>query len=82
MGYKTKQMIVDLIDYMKQHGKKKILVEDYLEQTKASRKWTTKQKNLLYKAIHESEGIFMDYCSIQRNEEEESKLYMRVSLRP
>lgn len=52
MAYITKQMIVELIDYMKKNGKKKLLVEEYIKETQNAKQWTTQRKITLYKAVH------------------------------
>ncbi|MBO6338635.1 hypothetical protein [Enterococcus faecalis] len=80
MAYITKQMIVELIDYMKENGKKKLLVEDYIKQTQNVKNWTTQRKITLYKAVHETKALYKDYCPIKREEKETPELYIRVSL--
>ncbi|EIB6117474.1 hypothetical protein SFC81_01490 [Enterococcus faecalis] len=80
MSQVTKNMVIDLIEYMNQHNKKKMLVEEYIEETKNEKNWTGERKHTLYKSIHETKALFMDYCLASRSDKEPRKLYMRVSL--
>ncbi|EOJ64979.1 hypothetical protein [Enterococcus faecalis] len=80
MSYITKKMVVDLTEHMKKHRKKKILVEDYIRETGHDKEWTKQRKQTLYKSIHETEALFMDYCLVAKSENEPQKWYMRVSL--
>lgn len=73
-------MVVDLTEHMKENKKKKILVEDYIKETGQYKEWTKQRKQALYKAIHETEALFMDYCLVAKSENEQQKWYMRVSL--
>ncbi len=80
MSYITKKMVVDLTEHMKENKKKKILVEDYIKETGQDEEWSKQRKQALYKAIHETEALFMDYCLVAKSENEPQKWYMRVSL--
>ncbi|EIT2196857.1 hypothetical protein L1U10_002560 [Enterococcus faecalis] len=80
MSYITKKMVVDLTEHMMKRRKKKILVEDYIRETGHDNEWSKQRKQALYKAIHETEALFMDYCLVAKSENEPQKWYMRVSL--
>lgn len=75
--YSTKELIDELLTFMKRRKKRHLLLVEYVEETSGIIPWTKTRKRALYKAVHETNELFRDYC--YRKNEEKLQLFVRVN---
>lgn len=66
--YTSKEMIVELLQFLKKNKKQSILLEEYIGATSKNIKWTQKRIIALYKAVHETRAIVIDYFPKMKGE--------------
>ena len=64
--YSSKEMIEELLQFLIRSQKKSILIEEYIQKTQNKFKWSQKRVIALYKAIHESKAIVLDYMPVKK----------------
>lgn len=65
--FTNKQLIVELLEFLKSDNKKAILVEEYINRTQNSIEWTKPRIIALYKAIHETKAVTIDYFKVRKS---------------
>lgn len=65
--FTSKQLIVELLDFLKKSNKNSILVEEYIQQTQV-RKWNKARIIALYKAVHETRALTINYFPVSKSD--------------
>lgn len=73
--YSTKQLIKELLTFMQEKKRKKIVVNEYIQQTERRIYWSKARKVALYKAIHETRTLSLEYRQFGK----ERRLYTCVT---
>lgn len=64
-GYVEKDLVIELLQFLRSSNRKAILLKDYIRITDSRFHWTKRRVQVLHKAIHATKAISVDYVSMQ-----------------
>lgn len=64
-SYSNKELIVELLQFMRSSGRKEMLLKEYIRLTDPRIHWTKRRVEALHKAIHATKAISIDYVPLQ-----------------
>lgn len=63
--YGEKDLIVELLQFLRSSKRKEILLKEYIRITDTRIHWTKRRMQALYKAIHATKAVTIDYVPVQ-----------------
>lgn len=64
-SYSDKELIVELLQFMRSSGRKEMLLKEYIRITNPRIRWTKRRVQALHKAIHATKAISIDYVPLR-----------------
>lgn len=64
-GYIEKELVVELLQFLRSSNREEILLKDYIRITDSRIHWTKRRIQALHKAIHVTKAVTIDYVPVR-----------------